>query len=364
MQDAHAAIKIAIVYPGDAATRQAATAANNRFASLFAALVELGVHAEPAVYHPDFSEEVYQQLLQMDGVLVWINPIQDGHDRTILDAMLREVAHAGVYVSAHPDVILKIGTKEVLYTTRSMGWGSDVHLYHNSDQLRRDLPVRLGSGVARVLKQNRGHSGSGVWKIEAATQRQSTASDTMLRPEEIVRVRHAERGSVEQSITLEDFITRCEPYFTSGSKMIDQPFQDRLTEGMIRCYLVHNHVAGFGHQAVNALYPAQEGASSQDAPQPGPRLYHPPDLPEFQALKRKMEYEWVPDLQSLLDIPTESLPALWDADFFLGPKDDQGDDTYVLCEINVSSVAPYPDSATPVLAQAALKQAQIARQKR
>jgi hypothetical protein len=48
----------------------------------------------------------------------------------------------------------------------------------------------------------------------------------------------------------------------------------------------------------------------------------------------------------------------------LGEKDEAGDDTYVLCEINVSSVAPYPDSATPLLAQAALRQAQIARDRR
>jgi hypothetical protein len=64
-------VRVAIVYPGDAAARQAATAENNRFAPLFAALTALGVGAEPAVYHPDFSEAVYQQLLQVDGVLVW-----------------------------------------------------------------------------------------------------------------------------------------------------------------------------------------------------------------------------------------------------------------------------------------------------
>jgi len=31
-----------------------------------------------------------------------------------------------------------------------------------------------------------------------------------------------------------------------------------------------------------------------------------------------------------------------------------GEDTYVLCEINVSSVAPYPESAPPFIAEAAL----------
>lgn len=360
-------VRIAIVYPGDYETRKTATADNNRFSQLFHALAELGVRAEPAVYHPDFWEEVYQQLLRVDGVLVWVNPIQDGHDRTVLDSMLRKIAGAGIFVSAHPDIIMKMGTKEVLYKTRHMGWGSDIHLYQSHEQLRRELPLRLATGAARVLKQNRGQSGSGVWKIEALERPKRTGdrlSAEPLSPETPVRVRHARRGSSEQVMRLGEFLEQCEPYFNGSGKMLDQAYQTRLPDGMIRCYLVHDKVAGFGHQAINALYPAPDGAPPAEAPQPGPRLYHPPDLPEFQALKRKLEREWVPELQELLDIPTETLPVIWDADFLLGPKDEQGNDTYVLCEINVSSVAPYPDSATPLLAQAALTRTQISRARR
>lgn len=348
-------IKIAIVYPGDAETRKQATPENNRFAPLFAEFARLHVHAEPAVYHPDFWEEVYQQLLQVDGVLVWVNPIQDGHDRTVLDAMLRKVADAGVFVSTHPDIIMKMGTKEVLVQTRHMDWGTDTHLYHTLEQMRQELFAKLATGEARVLKQNRGHSGIGVWRIQAI---QPSPSEPAMR----VRVRHAQRGSIEQTMTLDEFLTLCdsEGYFEGNGKMIDQAYQRRLPEGMIRAYLVQDKVGGFGYQAINALYPAPEGASPIDVPQPGPRLYYPPDLegfqPDFQPLKRKLEQEWVPQLQNLLDISTERLPILWDADFLLGAKDADGKDTYVLCEINVSSVAPYPDSATPFIAQATLAQ--------
>jgi hypothetical protein len=61
---------------------------------------------------------------------------------------------------------------------------------------------------------------------------------------------------------------------------------------MIRCYLVHHRVAGFGHQAINALFPAPLGAPSTEAPQPGPRSYHPPTMDQYQALKHKLEQEW------------------------------------------------------------------------
>jgi hypothetical protein len=160
---------------------------------------------------------------------------------------------------------------------------------------------------------------------------------------------------------LSEFFRRCEHYFTGDGRMIDQAYQPRLPEGMIRCYLVHDKVAGFGHQAINALYPAAPGMPPESAPEPGPRLYHPPTLPQFQALKGKLEREWVPAVQRLLGIDTRQLPVLWDCDFLLGPKLESGEDSYVLCETNVSSVSPFPDSAMEPLARAALERAQARR---
>ena len=87
-------------------------------------------------------------------------------------------------------------------------------------------------------------------------------------------------------------------------------------------------------------------------------------MPEFQTLKRKLEQEWAPAMQRLLEIETESLPILWDCDFLLGPKGGIGEDAYVLCEINVSSVAPYPESAVPYVVDASAARAQAARRAR
>lgn len=57
-------------------------------------------------------------------------------------------------------------------------------------------------------------------------------------------------------------------------------------------------------------------------------------------------------MQRLLDVPTQRLPAIWNADFLYGPKTAEGEDTYVLCEINVSAVFPFPEQALPRLAEA------------
>lgn len=338
---------IAILYPGDEEVRRNATPDNNRMATVFAALKEVGLTAEPAVYADEFCDEVKRQLLKADGVLVWRNPIQDGSDRSVLDPMLREVAESGVFVSAHPDVIMKMGTKEVLYTTRHMEWGCDTHLYKDMESLRRELPARLAEGP-RVLKRFRGNGGSGVWGV-------SPVEKGVPGPDAPMRIRQAKRGAVEEVMPLKDFYAVCEQYFSNKGKMIDQQYQPRLPDGMIRCYLCQDTVAGFGHQEINALYPAPEGTDPKEVPQPGKRLYYPPDKPEFQHLRHKVEQGWVTDLQAALDIASDDLPMLWDCDFLFGPKNEQGEDTYVLCEINASSVAPYPDTAPEFIAQAVLE---------
>src|ERR1700745_2362916 len=158
--------RVAILWRGDLEARQAATPQNNRFHRIFEELAAVGIHAEAAVYDEDFADEVREQLLGADGVLVWADPIHQGKTREALDPLLREVASRGPWVSAHPDVILKMGVKEVLHRTKHLGWGTGPHLYRNAAEFHAAFPTRLQSPGARVLKQNRGNGGQGVWKVE------------------------------------------------------------------------------------------------------------------------------------------------------------------------------------------------------
>jgi hypothetical protein len=342
--DAKTAASVALLYPGDRAMRDRADPGESRFAALFEALKAAGVHAVPAVYHDEFADEVAAQLRRLDGVLVWHNPIEGGRRRDRLDTLLRAVADAGVLVSAHPDTILRLGTKDVLVATRDLPFGSDVSRVDSLSQLRAELPQRLVRG-ARVLKQYRGHSGIGVWRVEFA----GAAGDTSR-----LRLRHAQRGSEESVVDLDAVLHTMAPYFEAdaGGHMIDQAWQTRLTDGMVRAYLVGDRVAGFGHQAINALYPA---ASGQAAPAAGPRLYHPADDPRFQDLKQRLESHWIALLCAAASVSADRLPLLWDMDFLFGEPTAGEPVRHVLCEINVSSVSPFPPSCIAPLV-AAVKQ--------
>ncbi len=329
--------KLGILWRGDEAARRSATPETSRFKAVFAALADVGVEAVPVVYEDDVQEHIRAELVMLDGVLVWVNPIHEGRNRAKLDALLREVAARGVWVSAHPHVILKMGTKEVLHRTRSMSWGCDTALYPTVEVMRAELPLRLAVGP-RVIKRNRGNGGQGVWKVEALASSSS-------RP--MVRVLDATKAEPEE-LALEAFLDRCVEYFEDGS-VIDQPFQARLNEGVVRCYMAGDRCAGFGHQKVKAL--VEQPAARAEA---GSRLHSSNTDPRFQRLRRLMEDEWTPQLINLLDIPRRELPMIWDADFMLGPPDADGTDTYVLGEINVSSVFPFPPDAPAAIARYAL----------
>ncbi len=341
----HTAPTLALLYPGDRAMRERADPAESRFAALFEAFAAAGVAAWPAVYHDDFADEVAAQLLRLDGVLVWCNPEENGRRRDRLDALLRQVAASGVFVSTHPDTILRLGTKDVLVDTRDLPFGSDVVQVDSLEQLAADLPARLQRGP-RVLKQHRGHSGIGVWRVESAGARAGAP---------LLKVRHAQRGSEAVHMDMPALLQRLAPYFEAaqGGHMIDQAWQPRLAEGMLRAYLVEDRVTGFGHQALNALHPTLP---------PGPRLYHGSDHAEFQGLKQALEAGWITLLRERLGLSHAQLPMLWDCDFMLGETAPGQAQRYVLCEVNVSSVSPFPPSSIAPLV-AAVKARLVARQR-
>jgi hypothetical protein len=243
-----------------------------------------------------------------------------------------------------------MGTKEVLHDTRELGWGSETHLYATVEAFDERFPANLAAAGARVLKQYRGNGGIGVQKVELVAETSHSENP-------IVRVQSARiRDESTEDLPLAEFMQRCHRYFAySGGmgRLIDQPFQPRITEGIVRCYLVENEVVGFARQFPSAF--SGDSATPRNVfGLPSQKTMYGPGETSLRALRTRMETDWVPAMQSIVDLDASSLPALWDADFLLGPKDAGGEDTYVLCEINVSAVMPFPAEAPPKLAGATL----------
>jgi len=99
-QQPHLRHSVAILWRGDAAARRDATPQNSRFVRVFEALAASGIEARPAVYDESFADAIRDQLLAVDGVLVWVDPIHQGKTRAALDPLLRDIALQGPWVSA------------------------------------------------------------------------------------------------------------------------------------------------------------------------------------------------------------------------------------------------------------------------
>ena len=181
----------------------------------------------------------------------------------------------GPWVSAHPDVILKMGIKEVLYRTRHLGWGTDTHLYRTAGRVRRGVSRRGCGRPARACSsRTAAMAGRACGRSKLVPARRTT-----------VRVLHALRGSVPEELPLRRFHEPLRGLFRRGGCIIDQPFQPRLPDGMIRCYMGADKVVGFGHQLIKALIPPPPEGPDSPAAQPGPRIMHGPDAAPFQALR-------------------------------------------------------------------------------
>ena len=306
-----------------------------KYRALAERFVQNGVSIQTILYNDSLADSYRDKLKRLDALLVWVNPIEQGHDRKVLDQLLAELANAGVFVSSLPETIMKIGTKDVLFKTRNLEWGSDVELYATFEDFKDRFPASIMNGQTRVLKQFRGNGGDGVFKVRASK------GDVL--------VLHAKRGAVEEKMNTDQFYEYFGGYF-AGGPMLNQEWNDNITNGMVRCYVSGMRVAGFGYQEINALYP-------QDGPvTPGKRFYFTEKCALFEDLRLLMEERWIDELLEVTNLAAEKLPVIWDSDFFINTMVPNSPSRYTLCEINVSSVSPFPESAVPFIVDAVRKE--------
>lgn len=312
--------KIAIVWRGDWRAPDAATKYEARLKPVRDALRAAHFEVEPFAFSEERADAFRELLLTCGGALVWVNPIADGRDRSMLDAILRDAAEQGAWVSAHPDVIAAMATKEVLYRTRELGWGSDTKIYASVEAFAAGF--RDGSGsINRVLKPVRGNDGRGVMRVSGGP--------------ELFAVQSVSEDS-ETSVSWDGVVERVSAMFQATPMIVDQECQD-TRRGMVRCYMSFDRVIGFAEQSPRS--------STHSFAMNSSKAMHAPDDTKFADLRECMDKDWVPGMKRKLELETSMLPALWDADFLYRHARDKRRSRYALCEINASCVSPFPSCA-------------------
>ena len=265
---------------------------------------------------------------RFDGYVSRVNPGSLAHGESGYFDMLRQLSDdRGMVGMAHPDAMASFGAKDALVKLRDTSLvPTDTYAYYTQEEFVSQFPTTL-SLCERVLKQNRGSTGSGIWRVSVEDERpyeqgQPLPLDTKIKCTEAVdnHVEHRQLG---------EFMEFCEQYIEGDNGMlVDMQFLPRIKEGEIRILMVGAKPTYVVHKK-----PA-DGADSFSATLFSGAKYTY-DKPEtWQALL---------DL-FLAELPTvcgtlgrDDIPLIWTADFILDTNED-GSDKYVLGEINCSCV--------------------------
>lgn len=149
-------------------------------------------------------------LVGVDGVIPRVNPgAYPGVTNSRLNGLQAELASRGVKLMSHPDVRIKMGAKDALVKIRELQCGMvDTFAYYDIDSFKGSFPQTLAAGP-RVLKQNRGSQGEGIWICHLAEGYPggTLPGDAIVNLTEAVDNHHERR-------TLDDFMSFCEqvPY--------------------------------------------------------------------------------------------------------------------------------------------------------
>ncbi|MBP7821544.1 MAG: Cj0069 family protein [Saprospiraceae bacterium] len=264
---------------------------------------------------------------KFDAYISRINPGSLPHGEKIYFDALREITNFGLVGMSSPDAMLTFGAKDVLVKLAGTDLvPNDTYAYYTVQAFKDTFPKSLSYGE-RVLKQNRGSTGEGIWRVQIA-------DDITYKPGDVIplntklKCTEAVDNHVEYS-TLSDFMDFCEKYIVGDNGLlVDMRFMPRIKEGEIRILMV-------GAKPIFVVH--KKPADSADA---------------FSATLfsgAKYTYDKPEDWQELMNVFNAALPSIseklggldvpliWTADFMLDWKED-GSDNYVLGEINCSCV--------------------------
>lgn len=293
------------------------------------AIRDAGWRAEVVYYRPEWAEDLFLHVSRnFDAYISRVNlgNIPGGEHGYF--RLLDRLSRAGLLGMPTPAEMVSYGTKDVLAKLAGTGLvPGDTTAYYDVESFHRSFPTSLSHGP-RVLKQNRGSTGMGVWRVRLADEDAPVEPGSPLPPETRIRCTEAVDNHTETR-ELGEFMDFCDQYIIGDNGMlVDMRYLPRVVEGEIRILLVGDHPVFVVHKK-----PAEGAGNFSATLYAGARYTY--DRPEA----------W----QDLIDMFTEvrpliaerlgggDSPLIWTADFMLDDAPD-GSDAYVLGEINCSCV--------------------------
>lgn len=286
--------------------------------------------------------EIYEYVKNVaDAYVSRVNPGNLKEEKLYFD-LLRKLCESSVLGMPHPDAMVGYGAKDALVKLRDTELvPTDTLAYYDEKEAQKlglkwskggeydfksNFPKTLAKGE-RVLKQNRGSTGEGIWRVQLKDPSQYGKLDA-LPLETIVRCTEAVDNHVEEH-SLGEFMDFCEKYLTGDNGMlVDMTFLPRIKEGEIRILMLYKDPIYVVHKK-----PAQDADAFSATLFSGAKYRY--DKPEQWSELVSYFLANLPEIKTKLG--NYDLPLIWTADFILD-TDENGKDRYILGEINCSCV--------------------------
>ncbi|EDN2770073.1 Cj0069 family protein [Campylobacter coli] len=288
------------------------------------ALKAKGWNAEVIFFEVGKKNEIYNYVKEnFDGYVSRINPGNLKEENEYFD-MLRKLCQEGLVGMPHPDAMIGYGAKDALTKLADTDLvPSDTYAYYDIKTFKENFPKSLAKGE-RVLKQNRGSTGEGIWRVSV----EGEVKGDILPLDTKIKCTEAKDNHVEHR-ELGEFMDFCEQYIIGDNGMlVDMTFLPRIKEGEIRLLMLYNIPVNVVHKK-----PAEDADAFSATLFSGAQYRY--DKPEDWQNLVDMFLGELPKVRAKLG--NYDLPLIWTADFILD-NDEKGNDKYVLGEINCSCV--------------------------
>jgi len=323
-------------------------------------VVKAGGSCDVLKYFDTKHAEFAKKIQGYDALIVRINPGQLSQGtlpgtQERFDALMNDFISKGNVVWSSPDVQTKMGAKDALCKIANLGCGLvDTLAYYSEEELTAGFK-KTCAFQPRVIKQNRGSAGEGIWLCWLTSGKYCKGyGDRLLDDGEWLKLMEMNDNHVEYH-TVGEFLEFCVNGPSSqkagnwqstfpgeylkggkeaGGQLVDQRLLPRISEGEVRVLMA-------GDTCQMIIHKKPEGGGLSAVGGMSDYTYYTPEDKKYADLLGKLMAD-IPSLLKCMDLEGQPLPLLWTADYI--PKDpehartDGVDTEYVVGEFNCSCV--------------------------
>merc|ERR1719240_1832882 len=295
-------------------------------------MIKAGMSCQPIHYLHEEHDKFFEVCAKFDALIVRCNPGQikdDGGDQKKFDDSVRALQAKGVQAWPSPDVMEFMGAKDALTKIAHLNIGLEDTLTYYDDAAFIEGFKKTMKFQPRVVKQNRGSAGEGIWIIKLKEGNYcSSYGEASAGDDEVLSLMEANDNHAEEH-TVAEFIEFCingrtdksgtwdskgtgkylEGGKAAGGQLVDQRFCPRIVEGELRYNLVGPKLVGIIHKK------PKEGGISAVSGTGSVYTFYKPDEPLFANLTNSFIKEDMAKVMPALGLADEPLPLWWTSDF-------------------------------------------------